>query len=133
MKTTELTYQTRRIIQRVQNNQNDQAAIHLSVHKYAKKGEDQEPRPIDDPILINAINNLFLIGYDIYLETNQGYDDEGGDCYIAYLVKPRFKKAARHYWDMNYERDGQMLFNIALMEYIVKYPSHFIQIWAGPY
>lgn len=123
-----LHYQTRRIITRVQNNYNTDTLIHTAPADEYLTGE---PVPVQE--LVPELEKLFGSGHDIILETNQGYDDEGGDCYQAFLIKPEHKEAFNAYFDTNYERAGKMLWQLSIMEYITKNPSHIITIWAGAY
>lgn len=125
-----LHYQTRRIINRVQNNYNTDALIHTAPADEYFTGQT-EPAPVQE--LVPELEKLFNSGHDIILETNQGYDDEGGDCYQAFLIKPEHKEEFNAYFDRNYDRDGKMLWQLSIMEYITKYPSHIVTIWAGAY
>lgn len=125
-----LNYQTKRLIKRVNNNYNDKAHLHLDPADAYFQSE-KDPCPIED--LIPELETLFNQGADIILETNQGYDDEGGDCYQAYIIRPEFKATFQHYYDLNYERDGKCLFQLCIMEYITQNPEHIITLWAGPY
>jgi hypothetical protein len=125
-------YNTKRILHKVCTNQNDEAYISdRPVNEY-QTGVYPEPRPIDQAFA-DQLDKLFKEGADILLETNQGWNDEGGDCYQAYIVLPEFTKHAWEYWDLNYERDGQCLWQICLMEYIMKFPANLRVVWAGAY
>lgn len=115
-----LHYATQRIIDRVLTNANSDAAI------WGDEIKRIDPVPVKD--LIPELEHLFNNGYDIVLETNQGFDDDGGDCYIAYLIKPQCKDKLHKAWEEDAED-----FNLVTMNHLIKNPKDFIQIWAGPY
>lgn len=126
----ELHYHTQRILDRTFQSGVSDAVIHTDpVNEYSVNKVD--PLPVKE--LVPELNKLFNSGHDIVLETNQGYDDEGGDCYQAYIIKPEHKEAFWKYYNENIDRDGKMLWQLCIFEYILANPSHFITLWAGPY
>ena len=128
-------YATRRIIKCVNRNYNSQMTIY---YKPANLYPTDYQEPQEPELLIEELENLFNSGNEIILETQQGFDDEGQDCYHAYIIRAEYKEQYYHYWDMNYERklpngEPQALYQLCTMEYILKHPEHIITIWAGPF
>ena len=125
-------FNTERILGRVSGNWNDWCYLSTVPVNECQASGTPEPQEINQE-LANELDKLFEGGADLILETNQVHDDEGGDCYQAYIVLPEAKKGFWEYWDDNSERDGLCLWQLCIMEYIVKFPSNVRMVWAGPY
>lgn len=125
-------YNTERILDRVHHNQNDECYIGTEPANEYQTESFPEPEQINQE-LADQLDFMFEAGAELILETNQGHDDEGGDCYQAYIVLPDFKKHFQEYYDDNYERDGKCLWQLCVMEYINKFPGNLRIVWAGAY
>lgn len=117
-------YQTLRILKMVGCNDNQEINISTdpkdNVIHYA------------EPEIMEKLDKLFDDGADIILETNQGYDDDGGDCYQAYVIKAEHKEEFNRFWNQRME-DNQDHWQLAIFCYILTNPEHIITVWAGPY
>ena len=122
-------YATDHLIHQVNHNYNDQTV--LSQHLEWRTLETAEPDDIET--LVPRLNDIFNAGGSIILETSQGFDDDGGNCYQAYIVEKKNAKHFQEYWDDNYEKDDTPRYQHCIFEYIVKYPENLMVLWAGPY
>ena len=121
------SYRTERILQQIKRNDNQYAEFKLGMLTPGSLNPD-----IPNHAFADAIDTLFKNGAEIVLETHTGFDDDGGDCYQCYIVKPEWKATFHHYLDTTID-DDCFIFHIAAMQYIVMHPNRIAIVWAGPY
>lgn len=119
-----MNYNTQRIINAIKDNYNDRGIIIYNAHEYAGEGV-----PVNPEALIQPLNELFNQGALILLETRIGYDDEGGESYDAFVLKPEL---INHHADYVIEHD-RMPYVAAAMKYITEFPENVAHVWAGPF
>ena len=123
-------WQTITLCREISRNQNHNVTINEKINSFADKWVEPEHWAK----LIPKFKKLFKDGHEIVLTTTQAQGDEGGPCYIAYLLKPGFKKQFYQGYDniisQNPQTDPGLLYN---MKYIITHPEQFTEIWAGPY
>lgn len=129
-------YQTRHIVWKIDHNANSYCTLLKGGPKMHEEG-DREPE-LPGAWLKQQLNLIFEEGGELVLETNRGWDDEGGDCYEAWIVLPEFRK---HYFEQ-YDKETmppsegpnartpELMFEL---KYIAAHPEQFAYIWAGPY
>ena len=83
--------------------------------------------------MVTRLDFLFLAGHAIILESDIGYDDDGGNCYQAYILKPEHKEAYDKHYFHSLEDENMANSSLVAFQYILAYPDHFISVWAGPY
>lgn len=94
-----------------------------------------DPEPMD--IAIPKIRELFKTRHEIIFSQSSGQGDEGDPAYLCFLIKPEYKESFRKAWDKHpsisgvpNNTDPGLFFS---MNYLLKHPNQFVQIWAGPY
>lgn len=76
--------------------------------------------------LHKSLDQLFNDGASLILETDRGWDDEGGNCFEAYIL---MKEWTADFFDNSINSDDQLY----SMRYIVEHPDRFWLLWSGPY
>lgn len=123
-----MNYQTQRIITSVQNNYNFLMTLNLQgCNEFAEPGS---PDPADPKSFEEQLDSLFNNGASIAFEILNGWDDEGGQSYNAYIIKPEFFSHYQYFLDSNMDKQ---LYNFSVMTYISQNPNHFAHVWAGPF
>ena len=102
-------YATQHILLRVRSNDNNDLTI-----------DDKAPPRFPDQSVADELDKLFLDGAKLIHEGHELFDDDGGECYTAYILKAGLVNA--------YNASG-----ILAMKYIVEHPEYIITVWAGPY
>jgi len=123
-------YATKRIIEQIDNN--DNYDCYLSNGPIDSYNGSNEPHELNQKFA-DKLDRIFKSGADIVLETKQGYADDGGDCYQAYILLPEYQKEFNEYFEENYEKDGKCYFQLCIMEYLLSKPEQLRVVWAGPY
>ncbi len=129
---THEAYHTGRIINRVAENYNHDMVLQFSPINGHFNDEDTEPDRIDQS-MVTRLDFLFLAGAEIVLETDIGYDDDGGNCYQAYIIKPEHKAEYDKHYFHSLEDENMANSSLVAFTYILAHPDHFISVWAGPY
>ena len=120
------SYKTERILQQIEQNDNQ-----YSEFKFDMLTSGSLNPEIPDQAFADVLDTLFQNGAEIALETHTGFDDDGGDCYQCYIVKPEWRDAFHHYLDTTID-DDCFIFHIAAMRYVVMNSNHIAIVWAGP-
>lgn len=126
-------YQTKHLIFKIEHNANAHCTLTEGAGRIHEEGMPEPELP--GRWLRTQLNKLFGAGAYLVLETNTSWDDEGGDCYQAYIIAPEHAK------EYHEERDKATMGPVdgpppdLLFEhrYLVAHPERFWHIWAGPY
>ena len=119
---------TQEIIKAITENYNSDASIHELY------GEGSTPQSISDPKFQTEIDALFRSGHELIAHT-QTTGDDGGPCYSAYLVKPKYIKHYYNFLDLHMLHSEARYYphNLACLRYAMEFPKNCLEIWAGPY
>ena len=138
-------YNTRRIIDQVRSNDNQDIQIMFGTTKGLVVPDWQpKPLPIEEFRIIGGcvpsvtferyLDGIFHDGADLIMEAFQGHDDDGGTCYQAYILKVDWVAHFNKYYLEKYT--GSMAdsnLQLITMKYLVANPDSHMVIWSGPY
>lgn len=126
-------YQTAHVLENVVRNYNSNVSLTKGLNRMFDPSVDSEP---SDPELIRSVlDDLFNSGAWLALETYENWDDEGGQCYQAYIVSPEFVQLYHKDRDQVVyppvdKQQPDLLFT---HRHIVEHPEQYWLVWAGPY
>lgn len=130
-------YATQRILNTISNQSNDHFIINENVKTF-KGTPYQEPTPASDITDTDTLANIKKLNdifsnpkAQIILETNTGFDDDGENCYEAYILKPDHVEHFNTFMYNSCKYQNHYVFSI--LQYITQFPENVISVWAGPY
>lgn len=124
-------YQTAHILENVVRNYNSQVSLTRQPGRYFLDGD---PEPGDPELIRPFLDRLFQKGAWLALETYENWDDEGGQCYQAYIVAPEHVKAYHEAKDLAmYPADGEPYDGLFVHRHLASHPDQYFLVWAGPY
>ena len=119
-------YQTQDIIRNVHTNTNKEWVLRTSILEYENSATSTDLKELSEVLDYHFDNDAIVI-----MHTHTLSDDDGGECYQAYILKGSHHQ---FYLDIHQEvMQDDTINQMATfdMQYIINHPSHVMILWAG--